>query len=59
MQKKKLKTLILNRETLRKLETQELKDVAGAFSLPPAQCGDSQNTCDNCPTYSCGLYNCL
>lgn len=53
------KSLVLNRETLRNLETRELSGVAGAFSLPPAQCGDSNDTCDNCPTYSCGLFRCL
>lgn len=59
MQKKKLKTLVLNRETLRRLGPGDLSGVAGAFSLPPAQCGDSNHTCDDCPTYSCGLFRCL
>jgi hypothetical protein len=59
MQKKKLKTLSLNRETLRRLEPRDLSGVAGGFSLPPSQCGASNHTCDDCPTYSCGLYNCL
>ena len=53
------KPLVLSRETLRKLEPRELIEVAGGHSLPPRQCGDSNNTCDNCPTYSCGLYQCL
>jgi hypothetical protein len=56
---RKLKALVLHRETLRNLETRELSGVAGAFSLPPAQCGDSNHTCDDCPTYSCGLFRCL
>ncbi len=53
------KSLVLNRETLRNLEPKDLSGVAGAFSLPPAQCGDSNHTCDDCPTYSCGLFRCL
>ncbi len=59
MQKKKLKALVLNRETLRKLDSKDLSGVAGGFSLPPSQCGDSNHTCDDCPTYSCGLFRCL
>ena len=59
MKKKQPRALILNRETLRRLNAQDLNRAAGGFSLPPAQCGDSNNTCDNCPTYSCGLYRCL
>jgi hypothetical protein len=56
---RKPKTLVLNRETLRNLNAQDLGGVAGAFSLPPNQCGDSNHTCDDCPTYSCGLFRCL
>ncbi|HEX3553001.1 MAG TPA: hypothetical protein VIA62_07200 [Thermoanaerobaculia bacterium] len=56
---RKLKTLVLNRETVRNLDSKELGGVMGAFSLPPAQCGDSNHTCDDCPTYSCGLFRCL
>jgi hypothetical protein len=60
--KKKLrlvKTLVLSRETLRNLEARQLANAVGGHSLPPRQCGDSNNTCDNCPTYSCGLFQCL
>lgn len=57
--RKKLKVLALSRETLRNLETKELRDVMGGHSLPPTQCGASNDTCDNCPTYSCGMYRCL
>ena len=57
--RKKLKALTLHRETLHNLEAQELSGIVGGFSLPPAQCTASNNTCDNCPTYSCGMYNCL
>jgi hypothetical protein len=57
--RKNLKALTLNRETLRNLEPQELSGVAGGHSLPPSQCTASNDTCDNCPTYSCGMYNCL
>ena len=56
---KNVKPLVLSRETLRKLEARQLADVQGGHSLPPRQCGDSNDTCDNCPTYSCGLYQCL
>jgi hypothetical protein len=56
---KKMKAITLNRETLRNLDAGKLAGVAGGFSLPPSQCGNSQNTCDNCPTYSCGLFQCL
>jgi hypothetical protein len=56
---RKLKTLVLNRETLRKLDSKELGEAVGAFSIPPAQCGNSNHTCDDCPTYSCGPRQCL
>ena len=56
---KKLKTITLHRETLRQLDARDLDKLAGGFSLPPAQCGDSNDTCDPCPSYSCGLFRCL
>lgn len=56
---KKVKTIGLHRETLRNLDAKKLDGVAGGFSLPPSQCGASQHTCDDCPTYSCGLFQCL
>jgi hypothetical protein len=57
--RKSPKVMTLHRETLRHLDTAKLGKAAGGFSLPPSQCGDSQDTCDNCPTYSCGLFRCL
>jgi hypothetical protein len=57
--RKSRKAIHLNRETLRHLEPKKLTDAVGGFSLPPTQCGDSNDTCDNCPTYSCGLFHCL
>jgi hypothetical protein len=56
---RKLKALVLNRETLLNLENKKLGEVVGAFSIPPRQCGDSNHTCDDCPTYSCGPIQCL
>jgi len=56
---KKLKRIALHRETLRHLDAKRLEDVVAGFSLPPPQCTDSNDTCDNCPTYSCGLFRCL
>jgi hypothetical protein len=57
--RKKVRAINLNRETLRHLEPKRLREIGGGFSLPPTQCGDSNDTCDNCPTYSCGLFRCL
>lgn len=58
---KKPRSIILHRETLRRLDPRELGKAAAGFSLgtcntnttPVTRCGDQ------CPTYSCGPINCL
>lgn len=59
MKPKNVKPLVLSRETLRNLEPRQLSDVVGGHSLHPSDCNPSNDTCDNCRTYSCGLFRCL
>lgn len=59
MNRKHPKAMHLSRDTVRQLTPRDLDPVAGGFSLPPTQCGASNETCDPCRTYSCGLYRCL
>ena len=56
---KKPTRMSLHRDTLRQLDARTLQTAAGGYSLPAQVCQISNETCDPCPTYSCGPRPCL
>lgn len=56
---KQPKAIVLNRETLRRLDPRELNRIAGGFSVSPCHTGAVTKCGDQCVTYSCGPIKCF